>query len=378
MALVKRNLRNRRVNTGSIVALPFAFFATCVITLSTSDAGEVSPDNPFYARLTAPFVSVIEGQEFRTALHDIAGQAGVNLWIDRHANPNQIVDVGQTGPTVFAAIESVALANDCVAMPIHSTVVVGREAWVLRTCASLMTSEQNATPSSAVNLAWPDATEPAEVWSLILRASRGTASRIPGTLSFPHDLLAGNVVKEIRIDDVVTLMLAQFDMQLNESGQVVGVTKSSHPRGQTRVLCTYRVPDAVALRQTIESRDRRAVIKSTRAGLAVTTSVANHRLAIANFCRAKLPAGGQQPAAGPAPPDATFDFKIVNKPGGVVLKQLVSASGRTLTIAPSATEACEGLISLDAKGRTLKQLCEAVAEKIGIEMDWQPKAVVIK
>jgi hypothetical protein len=330
-------------------------------------AESVSQGDAFFTRLSQPLTSIQDGKPLRDALHTIAGEAGLNFWLDRRVDPTSAVTAGSLGPTVIAAITQLAESRDCVAMPVCEVLLVGRAEWVDSTAATLWSLESAPRRGSPVTVRWDDLTTPADA----LRQATGSPPMVAEP-PLPHDLWPAVTWQGITRPVAVALVLAQFDRR--PAGTGPGPIRSVAADSAGRYRRRYRADDHLpTIRQTIQRSDPARSETLEGGWLDVTATPTAHRLATSSWL-AEVAAAIPPPAEGDR---RTFTLKPTRVPAGELLHSLAQAAGRRCQILPEAAEACQQIVLVEAEDKTLAELITLVATRIGVTARWQPDAIVV-
>lgn len=353
------------------------WFALMVPGVAVANHTDWSPSDPQSRRLMKPLVSVIEGRPLRSTLQRIADETEVNIWLDRKVDPTSPADVGQAGPTVFAALEAIAESRDCVLFPLHNMVLIGRPEWVDRTASSLMRLPPlESQKRRLARIAWPTLTTPTEA----LAVAAGQAP--PADTVLPHDLWPAVAWNDLERRVAVSLVLAQFDLRVRDAA-ALSLPADSRQRNLLRDRAwvpsnlggrfdrRYEVDGALAaVAEVARQLDSRAEIVRDRGGLLVSGTAAAHRVVVCYFLRAATP-----PSPGRPGQMKRFTLRLKNKPACAVLKQLARAAGKEIEIEADAS-VCGTLVTLEAENNTLEELATTVAEQAGLTVSWGERVVV--
>ncbi|TWU20188.1 hypothetical protein Pla52o_47030 [Novipirellula galeiformis] len=333
-----------------------------------TSSDSVSLANPFYAKLSAGSRAIVDGKPFRIALTDLADRVEIPVILDRRVDPSSIVNVGSIGPTVFAGIQRVAQAQDCVVMPIAGVIIVGRPAWIDATSEAILSvaSASESAESSRIDVQWSEATTPTEALRLIARAS-GKAEPAD---ELPHDLWAAADWKSIAPNVAKTLVVSQFDSP---------AAAANSPPSEKRFALRYRLDaNRTPVIAAIRSIDRQSNVR--RAGqeirameTEVTATAAAHRAGIEAF----LISQSAKQAANVDLDNANLTLKLQYTPASQVFTKLAGAAGRACQIEASAEAACGKLITMSMEQASLRQLVAEVALQAGVHVRWSDAVLVV-
>lgn len=333
-------------------------------------ADDFSSRDPFFVKLSTSATSVQDGKSFREALRAVAGQAKVNLWLDRKVDPTLPVYAGPVGPTVVAALEKIAATRDCVVMPVAGVVLVGRKSWVDATAVTLLSLDTkapggaNANADRVATIAWPELTTPAA--ALKLAAGLDSIQLSP---ELPHDLWPAGRLAKIDRRVAVSLVLSQFDLR-PRSTDSLGSLRCEQATDAGKVRRRYFAPEPKLVSAALGNVDRNARVQSRNGWIDATATVAAHRAATAAMLVAK-PA----PAVGGV---AKKTFNLNTKASaGDLFATLAQAINRKVVIVPDAEPACEEIITIQAQQKTLVELIELVAAEANVAVAWQGDHIVI-
>ena len=322
---------------------------------SAGHSDDVSLDTQFARKLTAPFTSVLKGKSFRDSLHAISRQAELNLWIDRMIDPTSNVDPGNVGPTVIAAMRTVAAERGCVVFPVANVVLVGRESWVDQTAASILSISSGRSDSTTVE--WSDLTTPSEAWQAI----DGKPNE-----NLPHDLWPATELKAIDKRVAAALILAQFDLRPVD----VKMEKYAPATEDGRFTRTYSKPDSLEDLRDLAKRSGGASIKASSTKVRIEGSVRVHRLLAEQLIRAN-PAVGSGDTS-----EKRFSLNLKAKAGDA-LKQFAQAAGWEIEIRRSAEEKCQSIVTLKAENKTLAELVQLVAAEAKVNASMNGQTLII-
>ncbi len=314
-------------------------------------------------QLIHPMNSIVDGKPLRQAIHRIADQAGVNVWIDRRVNPSLLVSLGPIGPTAFAALDQLAKSCECVVMPVGNVVLFGRKEWVDQTATAVMLLQLDHR-SPKVNISWDDLTTPTEALAIAADQNVGLEPALP------HDLWPAVNWRDMDRRVAVTLVLAQFDRRPISTESISRLsTEPASAIGQ--LTFRYKLSAMSAdFRKAFLASDRSGRVNLRDGTISARGSIAAHRKAI----RAVLA------AAKPESQDldrSVFTIKRMRTSAHNAFNQLAKMAGRTCRIDASAQEACQGIISVEGKDLTLRELTDRVAAEAGVLATWTADTIVI-
>lgn len=330
-------------------------------------ADEFNSQASLYRQLLAPMTSVIDGKSFREAIVRVAEQAELNIWIDRRVDPTALVNAGQLGPNVYAAIKQIAATRECVVMPVAGVLLIGRPEWVDAT-ADVLIKMTGPSADDPVNVRWDDLTTPGDAIKTIVGDQ-------PEGLQLPHDLWPTTAWAKIDRHVAIALVLAQFDQQppvaKDLDGNLVGI-EFSDPASRGSCRRRYRTDKyAKEFRSALSHADRRSAVKAEGNVLVAQATSKAHRLATDKLI-------GRMAADVVAKPanEAVFSLKLKER-AGAAIGAFAQRAGRKCVIEPDARELAEKVVSLEANNKTLRQLAEMVARNAGLVVDWKEKEVVV-
>ena len=339
--------------------------------LPVADADDLRRKTKFWAQLNAPMTAVVDGMPLRDALERVCQPVGLNLCLDRKVDPTTSVEPGTLGPTVFVALRKIALTRDCVVMPIFGVVLIGRPSWVDATVSSLSVAAGESSTFDDVDVVWPELTSGNEA----LAAAMNRASADVNDLGLPHDLWAANQWKQIDPRVAVSLVLAQFDLQLSEPLRADTEEIIAEPLdGQSRLDRTYSADShQQLLRRSIESADPESRFLVDQDMLLVKATAASHRIGT----DALLVRWAETFSADNQDDSKTFSLRRTETSAGAALMQFAQAAGRQCVINADAVQACRKPIVLEAEDETLKSLINRVARQAGVHVQWHAKKIVV-
>jgi len=330
---------------------------------SAATADDFAQQSRFFAKLSAPMTSIVDGKSFRDGLSGIAKQAQINLWIDRKIDPTAPIEAGSVGQPVFASIQKLAAKRDCAVMPVANVLLVGRPAWVDRTAASVLSLQLKDDQGNA-DISWDDLTTPADA---LAQAAEGSVKVDP---ELPHDLWPATNWKQIDRRVAVTLVLAQFDRR-PESTASLRALKSVDASDNGKFTRPYPKGNASeAIRSAMSATDRTSRVRAADGRLEATGNIAAHRAAIAAMFAKSAD------AAAPDPDKIQFSIKA-RATAEAAFMQLSQAARRTCVIDSEAREACQQIVEFEGKDVTLRNLFDRVAEQAGVVANWQGDKIVI-
>lgn len=327
-------------------------------------ADDFSRDTRFFKQLTTPMNSILDGRSFRSGLEKIAAQVGLNLWIDRHVDPDLLIQTGPIGPTVYAAIDDLAKSQGCTVMPVANVVLVGREIWVQRTASTLIAIPES-TRRGSINVSWQDLTTPSEALQKV--NASGTNDRNPKSESdLPHDLWPAVSWQNISRSVAVALILAQFD-----PGSTPGESSPADSAVLTRRYSQNAI-DQTRLLKSMATADPSSRVRASGPWLIANGDFAAHHSAVDTILRQTAN------SSGPDPDRDTFTLKKMTTSAENALRQLAQTAGKTCVIEERARAACQKMISIEGRDVTLRQLIDRVARQAGVVASWQGDQIMIK
>ena len=329
------------------------FFA---LNKSSVQADDLLNSSKFFQQLSAPLNLVIEGQSFRESILTVAQQADINVWIDRQVDPSAPVSPGNTGPNVYAALKSIAAERDCVVMPTANVLLIGRPDWVDGTAAALIACK---TSLSATTIQWGPLTTPTQAFTVAAGDKR------PSKVNLPHDLWPSTKLQMVKPPIAANLILSQFGRHLSSTKTMDPMTSLPN---QTDTLVTRAYTDDESTKAAFESANKQPNFKSTGNKLFVTALAADHRIA-ANKLFAPQGNNAANQKLGRNDP-RQFSLKIENKPAAVAIKSFAGNANAKCVITFQAAERAEQLVTFDATGKTLAELIDITAAKVGLVANW--------
>lgn len=308
-------------------------------------------------QLLTPMTSVINGKPFRDALQQIGNQSALNLCIDRRVDATSLVDVGQIGPTVFLALQMVADKRECEVVPVAGTVLIGRPTWIDQTISSLLL--KSTSTGNASTYQWDDLTTPNE-------ALRIVAGETASDFFLPHDLWPATNWTNMDQKTAMNLVLAQFDQRIGKAGQMESASTTGtfkrHYRSGTHVA---------DIRKMLTSGLAKGTVRVSDGQLIVTTTARGHRL-ISNIVLTTL-----SKSAKPASASENLYSLNLEARAGDAFKQFAATVQAKCTITPAATNACQTIVKLTAKDKSIVELVQMVAQRAGVNAIWRDKELVI-
>lgn len=333
------------------------------LNLPTGRADDFSRRDRFYAVLSSPMNSVVEGKSFRDGLLGIAKQAELNVWIDRRVDPTTPVTAGLIGPTVFSAIGKLAARRDCVLMPVANVLLVGRPDWVDQTASSILSLKLNGDENLA-DIDWGDLTTPEEA----IASAAGTAVKVDPAL--PHDLWPATTWKQVDRRVAVALVLAQFDRVPQSTASLRRLRSAPATPGSFSRRYLFDHANAT-IRDAMQEADRKSRFRNEGDWLIATGSATAHRFAVTHLFD-KMPK-----VAAPDPNKDPFTLKPTSASAENLFFNFARMANRTCEIQADAAAACKRVISVEANDATLKQLSDMVAEQVGVHVQWLEDRIVV-
>lgn len=297
-----------------------------------------------YKKLSKPVAMALDGKPFRDAVVQVADQVDLNICFDRQTDPSVTIKAGPLGPTAYAALKKICDQQKCVMFPVANVVLIGRADWVDPTAASLM----SITQQSRTTIRWPAYATPDD--ALAAAVGNGEAKRP----SLPHDLWPETNWRGVTRKTAVNLVFSQFGRSLKPNASIESL--ASQPLRNVAAERRYTASEELA--KQIRESDSAAKIVAKAGKLVVTAKATTHRKAADVLLQALR--GGVA-----LNDDRRFTLTLINKKAGEVLDQFAKTAGLTCTIDPSATAVCENLVSLEATDKTLAELIQIVAQKVG-------------
>ncbi|MEL6104716.1 MAG: hypothetical protein AAFU85_01710 [Planctomycetota bacterium] len=300
----------------------------------------------FVQKLQQPYSALVEGNEFRIALRQVAqgessSNAFVNLWIDRKVDPNLRVYPGALGSNRYASLTKIAASAQCVCYPIDDCVLVGRSEWVDRIVASLSKKRGRVT-SSRIDVRWPDLTTPTEALQ----------TTIPGEAALPHDLWAANEWKQIRATTAEALIRGQF---------------ASPERFESRFARSYRFADTQAIEASILESDPTVKFRRSGGAIVLTGSGSAHRMFVeACLVRKEIGSQATDAIATLKNDHRTFNLEVRNEQAGAVLKQLVGVAQIACEFDAAANPQLQKLVTFKVEDSTLWDIIQQVGRQAGL------------
>ncbi len=331
-------------------------------------ADRFSESDPMIQRLSLSNTSVLDGQDFRTALERLTSIGQLNLWLDRNTDPSQVIQAGTLGPTLYMALKQVAATQNCVVMPIANVVLVGRANWVDEVTLRIM-----STPSSkkgpVINIDWDQLTTPTEALKMVSVASNSSVTKMP------HDHWPEVKLTKIHRNIAEKLIRSQFiDAELaatnhaplgqESSGQESPAAMISRPYE----LKTKTTTDVVRKFQTASPKSR--VSSSTR-GIIVEATTGEHRKLIDLLLSTGVGKSGADPNRD------TFTLKKMTTSAENAFRQFAQTAGRECLIRQDAAAACKQMVTLQGENRTLKSFVDSIARQVGVRVIWQEKTIIV-
>lgn len=322
------------------------------------------------ARLAAPMTAILDGTTRREAMTRLAKAANVNFWLCRHVDPSAIVSSGSLGPTTFAAIETLARSAECEIQFVAGVVIVGPLQWVDRVAADLMQEPVpvgGGPPVELVDIEWPSLVTPTE--AMVIAAGSEDAPA-----SLPHDLWPETHWRQIDRAVATALIRHQFDPLQDSSERLTGGDRNDED--STAFVRFYQSPDLSTIRKAVSAADPSAKVRVIDGSLEVRGNAVCHRMA--THAMLAIPGGGVKragagdvamPGQNADANQPRFSLRSTTSAGGVI-RQLCQAANRKCRIEPDAVEACQKIITIEAKDKTIGELIDEVASLAGVSATW--------
>ena len=331
-----------------IVFLPMLFVVN-VVAAGPSVSADPAIDANLLSGLGQSFRGTLTGRPIRQALGSIADTSRVNLWFDPRCDPGVPVDLTQNRGSVWRALVAAADCCDLVVAPSPSCVVVSTPDRIDR----LLAVSHRTGFEQRVDVSWPLLTTPNDAIEILT----GLASRQTPIdprqvrLDLPHDLLPAVSMRKV---DPIAI------------GRLVRATYTSDP--------SSIVPPAVLMypARVVTRLKRRGIGPATdwpsnRSGrelIGVRDTWSSHRRSLTAWIETEPP-----PAEPASAPEKLFSLKVRTRAVDVI-DQLAGAMRMSVTWSPEVFDRRDGMVQLDAKDRTLRELVEQVADEIGATVVW--------
>jgi hypothetical protein len=344
----------------------FTWMLLGLMAHSSLQADDLSPRDEFVARLSASMDSLVDGKPYRDAILGIAKQAQVNVWLDRSVDPSAEVKVGSAGPTVYTAIEKIAAQRDCVLMPVANVLLIGREAWIDQTAATLLSLKLELNRQNSIDdVSWQALSTPIETLQVA-----STSANVSVNPPLPHDLWPATDWKQIDRRAAVSLILAQFNQRPQSTTSLESIrTDPASADGKFTRRYDLDKSCMAVLRSTFTRVDQKGQVEAADGWLVATGSVRAHRLAFSAAMNTLAE------TAKPVMADkATFQVKL-SEVAGKALQQLAAKLEMKCVIDSTAQDACQQAVTISGE-YTLKSLIEAVAEQAGVSATWKETEIL--
>jgi|GEM_PF-1363374 len=333
----------------------FCLVCLCGVKIVSAQAPSENPhvavQPALVAHLTSDFRSAITDRPLRASLESVAMAANFNLWLDRRVDPTIPVRPEPNSTTPYQAITAIAKSAGLQAAAVDNVVLVGRAEWVENVLGAILTLPAGG---GVENISWTDLTTPNAAM-----ASINAAQRSP----LPHDLWPAVRWTAMNVNAIHCLIAAQFDrvpsstdpsgyQALTSKGKVAAI----YPRGAHMPL----------LRSAVMEADKTAVIKESDSQILIKANSKAHVAANNEWL-------GRPPAKAAKSLDidqVRFTLRLENATAEQVFRQLATAAGRKIIIAPNAEAACAEKVSLTANNETLRELSQRVADFVGVTLTW--------
>jgi len=344
---------------------------------TASAGGPLTHSQAFVQRLTVSHTGLVDGRGFREAIRIAASPAGeltepINVWIDRHVNPNAPVSPGPLGPTRYASLSRIAAAADCVCVPLENCVLIGRADWVAVMLERFFPVDENRADRERVqrrvapiDLQWPDLTTPDEAMQRLRQQLAGQSLGYGETVSLPHDLWPEVSMKRIDPRLMAELIAGQF-AAAEPSGKPIR-RSYSFPRNR-RVFASLAEVDSQSVVQT------EGVRQSVTATPAAHVWLCQQLLAVTDSGGAGEMRGGAAAQAGDLiarlrDDPRTFSMTVRNEPAGRVIQTLVASMNVQCRFDGSAEPRLKQRVSFTAKDQSLWDLLRLIADQASLKIE---------
>lgn len=336
-----------------------------------------------------------------------------SLWLDRRIDPSQKVKVTAADSPAAKVILDVVEPLDLAVYPLPGILLVGRREWVETTLALLPSPPRNRRPGDRdeepddlVSVTWPTGTTAAEALAIVVTGQPQDELAVTDVPTWlPHDIWPQGELRNVDRTLAAALVLAQFDLTLQRTKSLKSLLtqpRDSKPSDQSTTTQAMVLPSmvkrsegetngrlnvstefvqsypdgsaALPIRQVLKDQDAKSSVRASGDVLTVRT-VANNHVIVVKTLWSIAPA--KPPRAQGNEAESVFDLKIVNKPVGEVLRQLVTAAGKRIEFGEATELASERLVSLDAIKKTLPELTQEVAEQVGLVITWNEADVLV-
>jgi len=335
-------------------------------------ADDFQKKTKFWAQLNAPMTAIVDGLPLREALSRICEPVELNFFLDRQVDPTSPVVVGSSvGPTIFVALDLIVQQRDCVVMPVANVVLVGRANWVDATAASLLNVSATPSTDSLVDVSWPEPSTPREAFA----AALGLSAAKTESVALPHDLWPSVSWKQIDRSVALSLVLAQFDLQLEGPFELPNLAWKAKPISvKGSFERTYSSDSKSSLvHRLAQAHDPQSRTLKDNDRLLVRATPLAHRL----ITRELLKEFAKTVAAREPEEEKRFSLNRTQASAATALHQFARAAGRQCIIEPDAVEACQRRIELEAKDETLRSLIDRVARQVGVVVHWHSDKIVV-
>lgn len=356
-SLVGSKTAGKRETWRFVMTFVAGFGLVCLCGVKPVSA-QVPSENPpvavqpsLVAHLTSDFRSAITDRPLRASLESVATAANVNLWLDRRVDPTVPVRPEPDSTTPYQAIAAIAKSAGLQAAAVDNVVLVGRAEWVENVMGAILTLPAGG---GVENISWTDLTTPNAAV-----ASINIAQKSP----LPHDLWPAIGWTEMNVNAAHCLIAAQFDR----------VPSSTDSRGYQALTPTGKVaaiyprgPHMPLVRSAVMEADKTAIIKESNSQILIKAHSKAHVAANQAWL-------GRPPAKAVTSLDidqVRFTLRLENAVAEQVFRQLATAAGRKITVAPNAVASCAEKVSLTANNETLRELSQRVADSVGVTLTW--------
>ncbi len=336
-------------------------------------------------RLARPVGISWSGNRLRKALDSLSRTQQVAVLIDRRVDPGQKLELQLNELPLEAVLHEIARRQELGVSLLRSVVYFGppRASSRLRTIAAMRTEEIRRLPVGLQRrfllpkrFGWDDFATPRE---LLAELAEQGGLEIEGAHRVPHDLWAAADLPPLSLVDRLTLILVQFDLTFQLSGDA-------------KTLGLVPLPDEVALTRGYPGGpDPKATAKKYAALVPqARIKVVDGQVYVSGLLEAheRLSSAGRppkQPTPGPAGgsfADKRFTLRVQQQPAEALLQALAEKLSLDFRIDRRALReagiSLETRVSLSVKDATIDELLSEVLRPIGLKFSRRGSVVEIR
>jgi hypothetical protein len=393
--------KSTAVPTGRLQRLLLPMFVALLLSLQTAAAGEANDQmdfvtgSEFRSALEQAFSTSTDNDSLRGIVRGIETAKHVSIVVDRRLDPTGARSMRVTGSTLKEGLERLAAEADAGATIIGNSVYFGPRATAakLRTLQVLRIqelSERNARISDrrrseltqARTFRWNDLDRPAD---LIRRLASEHNLALVGIERVPHDLWAGGTLPDAGAVEILTLILAQFDLTFGWSDQGAGITIEQIP-DRVATERSYDPPAGLSAAAAISRWQEELpdlVAREEKGKIIVSGTEEMHEVVkrVRRGGRATDHAGSRTPQSSVPLNRRRYSLKIQQKPASAILNELAKPENGEITFEFSradfkaASIDLDQLVTFEVQNVTIDRLLKATLDPLGVDFEIRDRTV---